>query len=154
MDYIRQELQLQRQLLAALLLGGAVEGTVPRTDEKSVLLKKMAAQDYTVSLGDGQSRVAYRVPQIRVEEDENERRGAGRKIQETLQLMERREMRTASDKRQPAGQHRRQWAPNEPQVYSVIEFFEADGEKAMRPADVSLAFQRDARRYDGGFSLY
>ena len=124
MDYFLQELQLQRQLLAALLLGGAVEGTVPRTDEKSVLLKKMAAQDYTVSLGDGQSRVAYRVPQIRVEE------------------------------RQPAGQHRRQWAPNEPQVYSVIEFFEADGEKAMRPADVSLAFQRDARRYDGGFSLY
>ena len=111
MDYIRQELQLQRQLLAALLLGGAVEGTVPRTDEKSVLLKKMAAQDYTVSLGDGQSRVAYRVPQIRVEEDENESRGAGRNIQETLQLMERREMRTASDKRQPRAGRRRSSAP-------------------------------------------
>lgn len=129
MDYVREELLRQRTALERLMAGGAEQPSVPEAQEDPahrLPVRKEAAED---------APAAHR-----------ERKG-----QETAR-------RFRSMEREQTG-----FAHSGRQFAEEMEGSFPWGERSLRPAfepagadvrQVSRAIERDARRYDGGFTIY
>lgn len=157
MDYIREELLRQRQALAALLLGGAeesdrereqaAEGPVPAERAVPALLKKDGRD-----LGDrapSRRETAGEVPAETAEV--SERDGGGPAGLRGRPRFSAGRSGMAGTGPAPAGSG---WeGPLESGGLPTVLW--AEGERSAPGArELSRAFQRDARRYDGGFAPY
>ncbi|MDY3985133.1 hypothetical protein [Dysosmobacter sp.] len=144
MDYAEQELRRQQKALAALLLGRTAEETgqaetaggetrraavLPEETPETVAFKTNEAGGTAVPPAEGAGgRRSY---------DQARRKTAVTVLGETA-------------RRQGTGDA----AEGGPAERTVTEFFWADTGGMSDAEDLSRTFQRDARRYDGGFILY
>lgn len=129
MDYVREELLRQRTALERLMTGGAEQPSVPEAQEDPahrLPVRKEAAED---------------APAVHREQ----------KGQETA-----RRFRSMERERASFSHSGRQFAEETEDSFPW-------GERSLRPAfepvgadvrQVSRAIERDARRYDGGFTIY
>lgn len=153
MDYIREELLRQQALLVILLTGQRTElaeEQEPRSDaEEAPLLETAPArrlrQGWTGGAG-GEVTLENTPPELPA--------AGGRGAGETAESR-------AAVRRGPAAA-----VPEAPgraagplpleagEIRLVTEVRRPESGRSADPAALSLAFQRDARRYDGGFRLY
>jgi|Cm1ome_4_1110797.scaffolds.fasta_scaffold03827_4 hypothetical protein len=155
MDYIRQELLRQQMALYRLLLGNsAMEGAELQAPEKMpVINPEISAQVWLAPVLEGIG--AFGKGKAATEPLEAVWKNAGFEAVEGTPLSD-------SSRSAPAafGGKQVKWgkwgqsSTQEPWTRMVTEFLVPDAGGTSAPDELSLTFQRDARRYDGGFSLY
>lgn len=134
MDYIREELLRQQEALTALLLG---QQNTPRQEEPAAM---QSGQRRTVRqaeiAGSGQTALPMDY--------------------EEVQLQQRALAAAAGEDRLSRVGERRMVDPLAASLngMAVRETYRHTGTKSREAEDLSRVFQRDARRYDGGFTLY
>lgn len=163
MDYIREELLRQQAALTALLLGSAGEDTADSTPkiEKGASLKTPEIWKYTQAwlkqaTGAGAKTElsaaqawAGELPQSADSPSQYNTGEAGPAAE-----MVQRYWAFGGEEEQPLGETAPQ-SLGKPLARQTMEFLWSPEErKSSGVRDISLALERDARRYDGGFSLY
>lgn len=147
MDYMGELLRRQRAALTALLLGGetaetglADDGTAAELERVAVARTAETEQDPARSAGTEGTVPAVR--EYRAQQQETGTAVSGRTRRELLE-------------RDTAGEWGTVWPPDSGFTGWDSRWpagGSAAGETGVR--EVSRAIQRDARRYDGGFSIY
>ena len=144
MDYIREELLRQKRLLAALMTGGHEKETEVEEGEsgkdEGVPAMLAAAERVKRMRGEGETETAVRL------RERGERDGASAAKTRISGIY--------SD----GEESRRRWeaVPAQESTLSVhvAPYGWTTSEPSADARDLSRSIQRDARRYDGGFSIY
>lgn len=159
MDYIRQELLRQQTALTALLLGGPpgqAEASAAAARQKTALQTLWTAEtsafDISAPVGPAPDKMGDSAG-LKSTYAEQGQDGAVwsavRGVNRTIPWGE-----YAAPAIREAAWEKTQDEPTEARIRMVTEILGPDIETAAGPKDLSRAFERDARRYDGGFSLY
>lgn len=163
MDYVQEELLRQQGLLSALMNGvsGRDREEAPSQAERTAAMEMVLRKASTGTRllgengqGDGSETEALRVGVSDGEADPEENRTAGRRTTGTVAG------RTASLSRWGTGSGSVDWAGSGPAGGTGtggsrwVSVSRQTAGKSADPQTVSRAIQRDARRYDGGFTIY
>lgn len=172
MDYVREELARQQAALRQLLTGG--EGPAERRedapDEARAFSTEMDFPVETAAVPEGTAGGPALLPPWAREERAAGSRGRELALREAAPARRRQNERSeellwdGASAAYPAAQpaetagaafDRAAPAPAGPSVRTVVETVTPTISRSARgAAELSRTFQRDARRYDGGFSLY
>ena len=153
MDYVQEELARQRRVLTVLMMGGQTEsGEKDESSEDLIRREERSAEERTemtrflpeetgnnrqlTRMTEEQNAVQETIRRTREQRDEK-RRGNG--IAEPLEMNTEKERSLRSDVVRER---------------TVTEILWVDDGGTSGVGDLSRTFERDARRYDGGFSLY
>jgi len=153
MDYVQEELARQRRILAVLMMGGQVDaGGQDEGSERLTRQAELSAMERTESSRSlPEEPDAYRqIARMAKEQDvigENIRRTRTKRDEERRSTV-------MTEPTEMIAEEERDLHGNVVRERTVTEILWVDDGGTSGVGDLSRMFERDARRYDGGFSLY